>query len=219
MIKLRVDDFPGTKPEEFWRHNLDNFKRFDDVVHRFFVGYVLGVIPRHTKEEDLRWIGENSHIVPALHGVNHDESHPNEFGDHLTVDDVCKALLSAKCPIDDLVGPVDIYIPPHNVVDRKTCDALVRTGFKTLMAGPGSDRFVLDYAKKSGLYVQYSVEGLEYGRSDELLASGAHGTLRTWSSENVEPIWLTLHWTWERNLSDGHMYPHLEELFEKLFAL
>ena len=31
-LKFRVDDFPLTKPEEGWRHNLEAFKRFNDVM-------------------------------------------------------------------------------------------------------------------------------------------------------------------------------------------
>ena len=195
---LRVDDFPGTKPEEFWRHNLNNFKRFDAVLEKAGLDYVLGVIPRHTTEEQLRWLGQNQRVEVAQHGVNHDERFPNEFGAHLTVDDIYQAIVSARGPLDDLAGPVDTYIPPHNVIDARTCDALKRAGFKKIMGGPGSDADALLYAESIGLDVATSMPPFEYGRSDELLKQGSvsHIRGRLWRGEQVT---LGLHWTWEWN--------------------
>ena len=69
-LTLRVDDFPGTKPEEFWKHNLDNFKHFDALLEKHNVQeYTLGVIPKHTTPEHIDWLAENPRVRVALHGI------------------------------------------------------------------------------------------------------------------------------------------------------
>lgn len=206
MIRLRVDDFPGTKPDEFWRHNLDNYKRFHDIVIKRVPEYVLGVIPRHTTDDHLRWLGQQQEIIVALHGVHHDERFPNEFRDFQTEEDIYQALLSAKRPLDELVGPVKTYIPPHNVFDQKTCRALERAGFKNICGGPGSPPWA-----GSNLNYFYSAEPLEYGRSDELRQRGSVEYL-----EKTDAV-LTLHWTWEWNIGLENLQRYLFQL-EGLFA-
>lgn len=217
MIRLRVDDFPGTKPEEFYKHDLSGFKRFDQVVRKYVPEYVLGVIPKHTTDEHLRWIGENPAIITALHGIDHDERFPNEFRDHQTIDDICKAIDCAKQRLDPLVGPVRCYIPPHNVFDLKTCQALVKSGFKSIMGGPGSPEWSINspVVKETGLHYCYSPAPLEYGRSDELLQKGSVGHLQNCQYKSDRQfVYLTLHWTWELNIGLQHLEAYLSQLKE-----
>mgnify|MGYP001587547420 CR=1 FL=1 len=211
MLCLRVDDFPGTKPEEFWRHNLDNFKRFNAVLEKHQLGYTIGVIPRYTNDDQLRYLAGLQHVEVALHGINHDERFPNEFRDHQTENDVYQAIRSAVAPLDEICGPVKKYIPPHNVIDRKTVNALHRAGFECVMGGPGSDMEVLKYCYSRNMGHVYSTEPLEYGRSDELLQRGSVEHLRNEVNRRF-PVWLTLHWTWEWNIGLENLDKYLVEL-------
>lgn len=207
---IRVDDFPGTKPEEFWRHNLENFKRFHDVLEKHEKNYVLGIIPRYTSEGDIQWLKKQPLIRPALHGIDHDERFPNEFRDFETEDDIVRDLNAATSRLDPMVVPgyVEDYIPPHNVIDRKTCNALIRANFRNLYGGPGSDAGVLKYAQEMGLNVIFSPHPTWYGRSDELLHRDRSHEVVGRSTQGC----LTLHWTWEHNIGLENLDRFLTEV-------
>lgn len=198
VISFRVDDFPGTKPDEFWRHNLDNFKRFDEVMRKHCADYTLGVIPRYTIERDIEWMAKNELLHVALHGRHHDERYPNEFREYETEETILHELTSLKGPLDQC-NPrgVDTYIPPHNVVDKKTVRALVGAGFKHLWGGPGSDRDVMAYADSLGLQSRYYQDPFEYGRSDELID---RGSVKYITDKWTDDSHVCLHWTWEWNI-------------------
>lgn len=206
MLRLRVDDFPGTKPEEFSRHNLVNFKEFHRIVAEHFSSYVLGVIPAHVHESHLVWLLGHPEVCPALHGVDHREDGLlNEFPPYLTVDDIAKKLLQGLFKIYPST-PIDTYIPPHNVIDHATCQALKMLGFKMVMGGPGMDRGI----NLCGLELCYSEFPWEYGRSDELLVRGSIEHLARESTKR--DVWLTLHWPWELNIGLHHLEKYLCEL-------
>lgn len=202
-IYLRVDDFPGTKPEEFYRHNLASFKEFDKLVRSFVPSYLLGVIPKHVTYEQLEYLGNTPHITVAMHGIDHDERFPNEFREHLTAKDIGQALLEVRHRLDPLVGPIKTYMPPHNVFDERTLRGLHMAQFSNLTGGPESPQDITLF----GLRYFYSQAPLGYGRSDELLARGAVEWLKS-----QEEVWLTLHWTWEVNIG----LQHLEAFFSQL---
>lgn len=211
MIKLRVDDFPGTKPHEFWRHNLDNFKKFDAVLEKHNVNYMIGVIPRWTTEEHIRYFSENKRADVVLHGRYHDERFQNEFRDYETEDEVYQAILLAKARLDVCnQHGICTYIPPHNVIDRKTVNALLRAGFKTLYGGPESDISVLDYAKKNGLYVYRHMPPAHYGRSDEMMQKDVPRILCDFNK--LEDIHVSIHWTWEWNIGLQHLDVFLTQI-------
>lgn len=206
-LLVRVDDYPGTKPDEFWKHNLENFKLFDEVMRRHLDSYALGVIPKHTSDRDLEWLKTQSHIRLALHGRNHDERFPNEFGDWETAAEVYQALRSLRAHLGDSV----VYIPPHNVIDAKTVEGLLRSGFTTLWGGPGSDRMVLEHARALGMVTAYFEPPEEYGRSDELLQRGSVEFLRE-RLRSDQPAKLCLHWPWEFNVGLEHLDLYLSRL-------
>lgn len=202
MIHFRVDDYPGTKPEEFDRHNIENFYKFEAVMAKHGANpFVLGVIPRHVTDSDLSFLGMSPNVQIALHGVNHDERFPNEFREHQTEDDVYAAISSAKDRLESCSDQeVDTYIPPHNVIDRKTVHALVRSGFKNLMGGPGSDEQVIFHAMELGLNAKMYMPPYNYGRSDELIKRGAVEMLAPFMKSPNLHWHLGLHWTWEANI-------------------
>jgi hypothetical protein len=208
MLRLRVDDFPGVKREEFHRHNLENFRRFHEVVRGHFPGYVLGVIPDRVTIEQCRWLRNNPEVTVAMHGVVHDESKPDEFGG-LPFRVTMVAMDMPRAGLQKFVErPVVDYIPPHNAFSENTTLALSRLGFKHIYGGPGST----DGVPLHGLELRYSRHPVEYGRSDELLnrdgsVEHIHGRL-----EAGDDVWLTLHWTWEQNIGLDNLTRYLSEL-------
>jgi len=214
-VILRVDDFPGTKPEEFWKHNLGNFKRFDDVVAKYVPEYMLGVIPKHTTEEMVRYLEGNERIRVALHGVEHDERFPNEFRPWETEEEIFNKIVSARQPFVKCNGVFDVvdYIPPHNVIDVKTCRALATAGFKRIYGGPGSDEWVLLEARNLGMKTLASPHPLWYGRSDELLnRDHAHRNILT--GHDTGEFVLTIHWPWEWNIGLQNLDVFLHQIAE-----
>lgn len=199
MIYCRVDDFPGTKPEEFWKHNRENYLKFHEIVRRKFSNYVLGVIPKHCSDDDLFFLRHLDGVTLALHGIEHDERFPNEFRDYLSVDDISKKIDEASCRLHGSRGSFPLhYIPPHNVVDAKTIAALRINNYDVLHAGPGTDPLMFDYARSYGMVVRDSRDPREYGRTDEMMERGCFPHLN--EEGKKRSVFLTLHWTWELNI-------------------
>lgn len=204
-VILRVDDFPGTKPDEFWKHNLDNFKKFDQVIADHGIkSYILGVIPKYTTKEHIDWLAKNPRIVVALHGIEHDERFLNEFRVFETENDVYRKLVSAKEQLRECNGFNDVvhYIPPHNVVDLKTCRALERAGFNVVLGGPGTNMELVDVVNSSfdKLHFKYSEHPKFYGRTDEMMHRDCSVDSIITTKKLEPPAVVTLHWPWEWNI-------------------
>jgi hypothetical protein len=186
-VRVRIDDYPTTNDSERWRHNIDSFKRFRDILPK---RPLLAIIPMKTSEEDMQQLSLLD-VHPALHGWNHDERFRNEFPPFLTDADVLSRLKGGKDLIEQEFGiPIVDYVPPHNVIDRRTCEALASLGFERVYGGPG-----MDESQVSRLELVMSFFPKEYGRSDELMQRGAVEHLNS-----IEDATLTLHWTWETNI-------------------
>lgn len=211
-IRLRVDDFPGTKPEEFYRHNLDNYKRFDEVLERNGAGdYILGFIPAHCTREMLEWICENPRIVLAVHGIEHDESRKNDL-EFKTEDEIYRDLCMVRSTMaNEFFRDVRIYMPPHNVFDVKTLKAMKRAGFDAITGGPETDPMLATRAITEGLEYLHSLFPYEYGRSDELMQRGSVEFLEAKEKAGRDSI-LTLHWTWEWNIGLDNLDLYLSRL-------
>jgi hypothetical protein len=210
-LLFRVDDFLYTKPEEQWRHNLENFKKFHAVMFSHARYYTLGVIPKNVTEDQLVWLGEHPSIEIAQHGILHDERFPNEFRDWHTEDQIFHLLHQNKVWLEQWSGrEIVSYIPPHNVFDRKTVNALKRAGFRNIHCGPGSEFEMSMYSFDQGIHTVPSFPPY-YGRSDEMLQRGTVEALKEEVSirENpfcsFGPITVTLHWTWETNIGLEHL--------------
>lgn len=199
MISFRVDDFPYTKFDETWRHNLTNFKMFNEVMKKYHAQYILGIIPDRLSEEMLKFLADEQYMItPALHGIHHDERFPNEFHSGETEEQIFQTIMSAKYPLEKFCGPIDIYIPPHNVIDTRTVNSLKRAGFKMILGGPGSDNDILHFAMASGLKVLRHDPPL-YGRSDEIMQNGGVQLMQNLLHEG-DDLNIALHWTWEMNI-------------------
>lgn len=210
MISFRVDDFPFTKSEETWRHNLSNFKMFNDVMRKYHATYTLAVIPDRLTDDMLKFLGEEQYMIDAaLHGIHHDERFLNEFHSGETEEQIYQAIMSAKYPLEKYCGQTRTYIPPHNVVDTKTVDALVRAGFKTLYGGPETDPNVMEYAHlQKGMHV-LSHFPPHYGRTDEMTARGYIDYVKARPDHDVH---IGLHWTWEWNVGLHNLEKFLDGL-------
>lgn len=203
-IRIRVDDFPGTKPEEFYRHNLENFKQFHALIPK---KYLLGVIPTHTSEGDLLQLGAQN-IEIGMHGVFHDERYPNEFREYQTQIEIEKILAAQRNHMEHLSGKeIRVYMPPHNVIDMKTLFALENTGFKAFTSGPETN-----ISEQMHLSIKrlHSTSPLEYGRSDELLQRGSVEYLQEEAKKRT--VYLTLHWPWEWNIGLNHLKLYLSQI-------
>jgi hypothetical protein len=209
MIVVRVDDFPFTKQSERHRHDRESFLRFDDVLSRHLGGapYLLGAIPALSTDDDLSMLASLGHVTVGMHGVRHDERFPNEFLPHLTERDVHRSLSSARERLRAATGqPVDVYMPPRNVIDRRTLAACGRAGFRAFTSGPETGD-----VGRTTLARLHSEAPLEYGRSDELLERGSVGHLRRRCESGGRAI-LALHFTWETNLGLESLDRYLSQL-------
>ena len=213
MIRCRVDDFPGTKPDEFWKHNRDNYLKFHEILIQAFPTYVLGVIPRHTTDDDLKFLGALSEVEIALHGINHDERFMNEFREHQTQADIEFEIRNAvmRIPFHSRKMPFS-YIPPHNVLDFKTINALKNCNISRIHTGPGTELEMIDYAEKLGLDVIDSRGALFYGRTDEMMERGCFPVIKQVS--DISDVNLTLHWTWEMNIGLDSLRTFVGKLLE-----
>lgn len=211
-LVLRVDDFPGTKPLEFDRHNLDNYKLFDEALERNGVQqYILGFIPKYCTPEMLEWIATNPRIVLALHGVEHDESRKNDL-EFKTEDEIVSDFNMIRTTLAyDFGKDVKIYMPPHNVFDVKTVKGAKRAGFEAITGGPETDPLVAAAVMMEGLEYLHSLFPYEYGRSDELIQRGSVEFIEAKLKAGRDSI-LTLHWTWEFNIGLEHLERYLARL-------
>lgn len=219
-LNIRVDDFPGTKIKEFDKHNTKNFFKFHDTLLSSNIKkYVLGIIPRHTADTDLHLLSKQESIIPALHGVFHfepgeeDYFSDNEFRPYDTNDDVKMFLLDAKLRFQTVMDKeIFDYIPPHNVLDIKTCKALCDLGFKNVYGGPGTESVAISFVKKYNMNMRYSKWPVEYGRSDELLNRDNSVSYINNKLAKNEDVWLTLHWPWEYNIGFDNLKNYLSRL-------
>lgn len=243
-LKLRVDDFPGTKKHDFYKHGLDSLKKFDEIVTEFFSEYLLGVIPSKLKNQDIEWLKNNKHIKIAMHGVYHDETKKFEF-DGKSKEMIENDLVIGKLALLKIRDEIIDYIPPHNAVRDETLEVLEKLGFKTVYGGPGNDDEFWSKTKYKfkNLNFYYSKWPELYGRSDELLngqtvicnnkkidikpgfdyvcnmlkqAKDLHYHL---FFPGFDSVWLTIHLPWERNLEFKTLKPYLERLFNETEGL
>lgn len=214
MLKFRVDDFPGTKPQEFHRHNLQSFLKFHEVMKSYGRDYSLGVIPKYTTETHLGVLSDlhrSAEIDVVLHGISHDESRLNEFEGlerRQIVDLIEDVLIQWE---DDFGIEVGSYIPPHNVLDGNTIAALDVANMRMVFTGPGTRKEDLSMIVDVGMKYAHSIDRLSYGRTDELISSGAIKFLKK-MNEDVETHWVTLHLPWETNIGLNSLKCFLEEL-------
>jgi hypothetical protein len=150
-------------------------------------------------------------IEVALHGIYHDERFLNEFREYTTEEQIRVALLFERDMMEMITGKnVKTYIPPHNTIDRKTVNALVKCEFERLFVGPETDVDVIAYAVSKGMSVVRHSPPYLYGRSDELLQRGAPSFYRTAFTGLI--INVGLHWTWEHNVGLQHLDRFLSEI-------
>ncbi len=210
MIRIRVDDFPHTKAEP--QHTLEAFRTFDKRLRECIGGkrYLLGVIPGRCTVDHILFLRNETDCVIGMHGTDHDEERltrngGNQFEHYLTKDQIREDLRKHHTALQDGVGrPVQVYMPPRNVIDGKTANVILHESPMTqITSGPethpdirrGTNRFI------------HSEPPHEYGRTDEMWNRGSHKQLRL--RGDAEDTVITLHWTWETNIGLHHMVKFL----------
>lgn len=220
MIRVRVDDFPQTKGEP--QHSLQAFRSFDKCLRECIGGrrYLLGVIPGRCTVDDLLFIRNETDCAVGMHGTDHDEAKldrngGNQFEPYLTVDQIRKILTDNRMALRDAVGrPVDVYMPPRNVIDHRVALAARASGFEAFTSGPET---ALSVRKDWGRWLIHSEPPHEYGRTDELLQRGSDEIMRMYRGPDVDVV-LTLHWTWETNIGLTHMERFFSLIPNELFG-
>lgn len=213
-IRIRVDDFPQTKGEP--QHTLEAFREFHrELTACTGVRYLLGVIPKRCTPEDLLFLARETDCDIGMHGIFHDEEKldvwKNEFPPYLPQRDICRILQETAVALDNALGRrVDVYMPPRNLIDRKTVEVLLDAGFIAFTGGPETP-VELRLAGNRDVEYLHSEPPFEYGRTDELLQRGAHYRLIE-ASEAGRDVILTLHWTWETNIGLSHMRSFLQRI-------
>lgn len=216
-IRIRVDDYPHTKGEP--QHTIDAFRDFHRRLTDGIGGrrYLLGVIPGRCTPEHLLCLRRDTDCVIGMHGTDHDERRldrngGNQFEPYLTAAGVGSILQEHREALElAMARPVRIYMPPRNVIDRRTVGVLEGCGFEWFTTGPETDP---EIRRLRGTI--HSQPPHEYGRSDEMLMRNSHVelNLRPDSQDTV----LTLHWTWEVNIGLQHLDRFLAEIPKDRFG-
>ncbi len=210
MIRVRVDDFPQTKGEP--QHTLAAFREFDRCLRECIGGkrYLLGVIPGRCTVDDLLFLRRETDCIIGMHGTDHDEARldrngGNQFEPYLTVPQIKTVLGANREALSALTDrPVEVYMPPRNVIDERVARAARGSGFESFTTGPETSQMLrMDWHR----WIIHSEPPHEYGRTDEMLQRGSHEYLKR--QENVT---LTLHWTWETNVGLHHMRRFFAEI-------
>jgi hypothetical protein len=215
MIRVRVDDFPQTKGEA--QHTLAAFREFDLCLRELTGGkrYLLGVIPGRCSPDDLLFLQRETDCVIGMHGTDHDESRldrngGSQFEPYLTVRNIQQTLFDHRMALRAAVDrPVDVYMPPRNVIDERVFQAGRAAGFEAFTTGPETSAFLRNAWSR---WVLHSEPPHEYGRTDEMLQRDSDVHLRG-PGDHI----LTLHWTWETNIGLHHMRRFFERLPRDLF--
>lgn len=216
MIRVRVDDFPQTKGEP--QHTLAAYREFDRCLRECLGGkrYLLGVIPGRCTIDDLLFLQRETDCVIGMHGTDHDEARldrngGNQFESYLTSGQIRAELAEARLALSQAVDrPVEIYMPPRNVIDERVAMAVRNSGFEGFTTGPETSKVLRNDWR---MWVIHSEPPMEYGRTDEMLQRGAHTFLSEKDGDSV----LALHWTWETNIGLQHMKRFFSEIDKKLF--
>ncbi|MBN1823149.1 MAG: glycosyltransferase [Endomicrobiales bacterium] len=206
---VRVDDYPH------WKHPVEKFKEFHDIMKKNSVGYLLGVTPkpslkplepgmretRDLNEEEKKYlqkIGKEG-VEFAMHGITHRSV---RYGDKTECagrrreefEEDVKAGLEALNGMGIKPG---VFIPPYNTFDFGSLGVLKKY-FRLVCGGEESIRYVGYYWGLTDLkeMLYYPSYPPLYARAGDIARY-----LERKSDVLSGRIPVTLHWTWE--LEDG----------------
>ena len=209
---LRIDDYPtGVRPI---LEDLSPLHEILTKVESRGIRYYLGIVPALLSDEMVRFLGGLEHVIHAVHGYDHAnpryapllEAKGDPFNERTlgAVDEfqgqpydvVLERLSRGRRLLEDRLGnPVETYIPPGNLGDRRTGRALVEAGFRRYLSEKRIAGCPLPWIRSNF-----------YGTSDRYERNGRFGVH-------------TLHLTWEWDLvrrgetrSLDRMLDHLADL-------
>jgi hypothetical protein len=209
---LRIDDYPtGVRPI------LSDLSPLHDILHKVDargLKYYLGIVPALVTEEMFRFLRGLRHMIPAVHGYDHAyhkyaprllaKGDPfnergsvkvfNEFRDQ-PYPVILTKLRDGRHLLEDRLGkPVQAYIPPCNIGDRRTARALVEAGYLVYLSEKHLPGCPL-------LWIRSDF----YGRS-------------TGYDDTRQPDIVALHVTWEHDLIRNGSAHELDRLLDHLTA-
>jgi hypothetical protein len=144
---LRIDDYPtGVRPIP------PDLSPLHDIllkVEERGLRYHLGIVPALLTDSMCRFLGGLQHVIPTVHGYDHAypkygpllESKGDPFNERTIgvfnefrgqpYDVILAKLREGRRRLRDGLGkPVEAYIPPCNIGDRRTARALVEAGYR-----------------------------------------------------------------------------------------
>lgn len=200
---MRVDDFPRVNM------NLKDFKRFDSIMKKFGIPYLLGVTPnlcmdplnpkstefRKLTEEEIKTLRNLKDVELAMHGVTHQTRDYGYFkrilGYHSEFEGLDRRAATYKLNMgfklfkEYKLKKPRVFIPPFNRFDEKNLNVF-RKHFKFVTGGPGTRKSI---KKKDGGWFILS-DGFRYGHSYDIF-------LEPDDVESDEYCCIGLHWGWE----------------------
>lgn len=221
MIRIRVDDFPHTKDGERDRHTLAAYSDFHRALQTYLGDkkYLLGVIPKRCSPEDVLYLRNETDCLIGMHGIWHNESEldlfKNEFAPYHPRKFIGDCLSYARAQLELGVGRnVNVYMPPRNLIDRRTIDMLGKAGFVAYTTGPETPEEFRTGPRRSNVIYIDSQPPHEYGRTDELYMRRSYMELNRRAQGAT--VTLTLHWTWETNIGLEHLHKFMEQIHTNL---
>lgn len=206
---LRIDDYPtGVRPIP-----TDLLPLHETLyrVEQRGLRYHLGIVPALLTDAMFRFLGDLKHVIPAVHGYDHSyskyapllQSSGDPFNERTVgvfnefrgqpYDVILARLRDGRRLLQDRLGkPVDAYIPPCNIGDRRTGRALVEAGYRCYLSERRIPGCPLPWFRSDF-----------YGRSSDF-------------DYSRRPDIVTLHNTWEADLVRQGAGPTLDRLLDHL---
>ena len=125
---VRVDDFPWDR-EKNHDSDLKLFKTFYDVINKYEINIVLGVIPAIILPEDIAYLKTLERVIVATHGYNH-VGHDIDTGEFTTLSyaEKKKRIEKGRNILKDfnVIG----FIPPFDSFDNELVQILYNNGYR-----------------------------------------------------------------------------------------
>lgn len=149
-IVVRVDDFPH------WVKNFGEFKKFDNILKKHKIPYILGIIPLVSQNptdttnnsfRKLTWEEQDyirnrirgGGIIPAMHGFTHKTSFTKPYSEFkgISSEEVERKIKEGLNLFEEYKIKPSIFMPPNNEFDNVSLN-IIKKYFKVITGGPES---------------------------------------------------------------------------------
>lgn len=204
LFLIRVDDFPH------WEATTDDFRRFNEIMEKFEIHYLLGVTPnlsleRHNPNnkkfktldgKDIEFI-KNPLIEIGMHGFNHQTNTYGKSREFVGIrnDEVLEKIENGLNIFKNFnIKPI-AFIPPFDEIDN-TSYKIIAKYFKIITGGPATTKY-FGY-KISPCYFRNSI----YVPSYRPLCNRCSEILNFFKSTSIKGkiiLPIVIHWANEKN--------------------